>query len=85
MTKKEEEAREALKKTLEMVESIRASGMEAFEGLIAMKAPCNPEVMQLGMLLQASLSFSVALKKNWIELCDKRQAMIIEMNGHKGN
>ena len=84
MTKKEEEAREALKKTLEMVESIRASGMEAFEGLIAMKAPCNPEVMQLGMLLQASLSFSVALK-NWIELCDQRQAMIIEMNGHKGN
>ncbi len=84
MTEQEEKARESLKRTLEMVESIRASGMEAFEGLIAVKAPCNEEIMQLGMLLQASLSFSVALK-HWIELCDKRQAMIIDMNGKNGN
>ena len=84
MTEQEEKARESLRRTLEMVESIRASGMEAFEGLIAVKAPCNEEIMQLGMLLQASLSFSVALK-HWIELCDKRQAMIIDMNGKNGN
>lgn len=84
MTEQEEKARESLKRTLEMVESIRASGMEAFEGLIAVKAPCNEEIMQLGMLLQASLSFSVALK-HWIELCDKRQAMIIDMNEKNGN
>lgn len=84
MTEQEEKARESLKRTLEMVESIRASGMEAFEGLIAVKAPCNEEIMQLGMLLQASLSFSVALK-HWIELCDKRQAMIIDVNGENGN
>ena len=84
MTEQEEKARESLKRTLEMVESIRASSTEAFEGLIAVKAPCNEEIMQLGMLLQASLSFSVALK-HWIELCDKRQAMIIDMNGKNGN
>ena len=41
MTEQEEKARESLKRTLEMVESIRASGVEAFEGLIAVKAPCN--------------------------------------------
>ena len=33
MTEQEEKARESLKRTLEMVESIRDSGMEAFEGL----------------------------------------------------
>lgn len=84
MTEQEEKARESLKRTHEMVESIRASGIEAFEGLIAVKAPCNEEIMQLGMLLQASLSFSVALK-HWIELCDKRQAMIIDMKGKNEN
>lgn len=84
MTEQEEKARESLKRTLEMVESIRASGVEAFEGLIAVKAPCNEEIMQLGMLLQASLSFSVALK-HWIELCDQRQAIIIDMNKRNGN
>ena len=84
MTEQEEKARESLKRTLEMVESLRASGVEAFEGLIAVKAPCNEEIMQLCMLLQASLSFSVALK-HWIELCDQRQAIIIDMNKRNGN
>ena len=81
---KEEMTVEALKSVLSVVESIRESGSTAFETMILMKTPCNKEIMQLGMLLQASLSFSIALKK-WIELCEENHAIIMEMNGHKGN
>lgn len=84
MNEQEVMATEALKRVLEVVESIRTTGTTAFEAMILTKVPCNTEIMQLGMLLQASLSFSVALK-NWIELCDQGQAMIMEINGHKGN
>jgi len=38
---------EALKRVLEVVQAIRASGSTAFEALILMKAPCNTEIMQL--------------------------------------
>ena len=75
---------EALKSVLSVVESIRESGSTAFEAMILMKTPCSTEIMQLGMLLQASLGFSVALKK-WIAICEENHAMIIEMNKKNGN
>ena len=55
-------ALDALKSLLSVVEDIRSSSSTAFEAMILMKTPCNKEIMQLGMLLQASLSFSVALR-----------------------
>ena len=77
-------ALDALKSLLAVVEDIRSSSSTAFEAMILMKTPCNKEIMQLGMLLQASLSFSVALRK-WIELCEENHAIIIEMNKSNGS
>lgn len=86
MNKDEEEivALDALKRVHDVVESIRASGAEAYEAMILMKTPCNKETMVLGMLLQASLSFSIALKQ-WIQLCEEEHAVIIKMNIKDGN
>lgn len=75
---------DALKSVLSMVESIKESGYIAFEAMRLMKTPCNPEIMELGMLIQASSSFAIALKK-WIETCEENHAMIIEMNKNDGN
>ena len=75
---------EALKRVLEVVQAIRTSGSTAFEALILMKALCNTEIMQLGMLLQASMSFSVALSQ-WIKLTEEKHATIIEMSKNNGN
>lgn len=72
-------ALDALKAMSDAVESIRVAGATAMETLILMKTPCNKESMTLAMLLQASLSFSVALNK-WIELCEEQEATIINMN-----
>ena len=77
-------ATEALKRVLEVVDSIRASGATAFEAMILTKTPCSAEMMQLGMLIQASMSFSVALKK-WIQITEDKRATIIEMNKNNGN
>ena len=75
---------EALKLLHSAVDDIRESSSTAFEAMILMKAPCNKEIMQLGMLIQAALSFSVALGQ-WIEVCEENHAMIIEMNKNNGN
>lgn len=77
-------ALDALKSLLSVVEDIRSSSSTAFEAMILMETPCSKEIMQLGMLLQASLSFSVALR-SWIELCEENHAIIIEMNKSNGN
>ena len=75
----EEMTIEALKSLLEMVESLRDCGAKAFGILIQEKAPCNQEILRLGMLLQASLGFSIALKA-WIELSEEAYK---EDNGSK--
>ena len=77
-------ALDALKSLLSVVEDIRSSSSTAFEAMILTKTPCSKKIMQLGMLLQASLSFSVALRK-WIELCEENHAIIIEMNKSNGS
>ena len=84
MNEQEVMATEALKRVLEVVDSIRASGATAFEAMILTKTPCSAEMMQLGMLIQASMSFSVALKK-WIQITEDKRAAIIEMNKNTGN
>ena len=84
MNEQEVMATEALESVLDVVESIRTAGTTAFEAMILIKVPCNAEIMQLGMLLQASLGFSVALR-NWIKLTKEQKATIIEMNKNNGN
>lgn len=84
MSEQEVMATEALERVLEVVESIRTAGTTAFEAMILTKVPCNAEIMQLGMLLQASMSFSVALKQ-WIKLCEEQQVTIIEMTKKQGS
>lgn len=84
MNEQEVMATEALERVLEVVESIRTAGTTAFEAMILTKVPCNAEIMQLGMLLQASMSFSVALKQ-WIKLCEEQQVTIIEMTKKQGS
>ena len=84
MDEQEVMATEALESVLDVVESIKTAGTTAFEAMILTKVPCNAEIMQLGMLLQASLGFSVALR-NWIKLTKEQKATIIEMNRNNGN
>lgn len=84
MSEQEVMATEALERVLEVVESIRTAGTTAFEAMILTKVPCNAEIMQLGMLLQASMSFSVALR-NWIKITKEQKAAIIEMTKKQGS
>ena len=77
-------AMDTMKTLLDVVESVRAASTTAFDAMILIKTPCNKEIMQLGMLLQASLSFSVALKQ-WIKLCEEQEAAIMEMDKNDGN
>lgn len=84
MNEQEDKALESLKKMLDMTTSIVASAGGAFEAMILTKTPCNTEIMQLGMLLHAATSFSVALK-NWIELCEEQQATIVDIGINKGS
>lgn len=84
MTKDELTAVEALKRIAEVVDAMREDCAEAVQAMILTKVPCNAEIMQLGMLLQASMSFSVALKQ-WIKLCEEQQVTIIEMTKKQGS
>jgi hypothetical protein len=78
---KEVMALDALKSIHDVVESIRESSATAFETMILMKVPCNKEIMTLGMMMQAALSFSVALNQ-WIKLCEEQEATFIDINKH---
>lgn len=78
MTKDELTALEALKRTLEVVNAIREDCEEAAEALIMAKMHCSSEILQLGMLIQSAMSFSVALKQ-WIKLCEENHAAIAKM------
>ena len=84
MTKDELTAVEALKRIAEVVDAMREDCAEAVQAMIVAKMPCSAEMMQLGMLIQAALSFSVALSQ-WIKVCEENHAMIIEMNKNNGN
>ena len=78
MTKDELTAVEALKRVAEVVDAMREDCAEAVQAMILAKMPCSAEMMQLGMLMQSSMSFSVALRQ-WIKLCEENHATIIKM------
>ena len=67
-----------LRKVAEIVDDLREDSTEAVQAMIEAKMSCSAEMMQLGMLIQASMSFSIALKQ-WIKLCEENHATIIKM------
>jgi hypothetical protein len=78
MNEQELTALTALRKVAEIVDDLREDSAEAMQAMIEAKMPCSAEMMQLGMLIQASMSFSIALKQ-WIKLCEENHATIIKM------
>ena len=78
MNEQELTALTALRKVAEIVDDLREDSTEAVQAMIEAKMPCSAEMMQLGMLIQASMSFSTALKQ-WIKLCEENHATIIKM------
>ena len=78
MNEQELTALTALRKVAEIVDDLREDRAEAMQAMIEAKMPCSAEMMQLGMLIQASMSFSIALKQ-WIKLCEENHATIIKM------
>jgi hypothetical protein len=78
MTKDELTTVEALKRIAEVVDAMREDCAEAVQAMILAKMPCSAEMMQLGMLMQSFMSFSVALRQ-WIKLCEENHATIIKM------
>ena len=78
MNEQELTALTALRKVAEIVDDLKEDSAEAVQAMIEAKMPCSAEMMQLGMLIQASMSFSIALKQ-WIKLCEENHATIIKM------
>ena len=78
MNEQELTALTALRKVAEIVNDLREDSAEAMQAMIEAKMPCSAEMMQLGMLMQSSMSFSVALRQ-WIKLCEENHATIIKM------
>ena len=68
-------ALDALKAIAKVVEDIREAGATVMETMITRKVPINKEIMALAMLLQSSLSFSVAIDQ-WLEVCENQDAKI---------